>query len=181
MSRCDLDAAASDQSVGRRDSAPWRGIAGAGRVGLLGITALLAACSGFSWLPLVRSMSTETIRVEAEAGINNDHPLAVDVVYADTEVAMKRLTDLKAAEYFSQTEQLRRDFPTGLTIQRWEIVPGQSLPPQEVPKPGRGAIAAFVYVGYLAPGIHRARIDVLEHAAIHLGPKSFSVYEAPPP
>ena len=145
---------------------------------LVGALAFLSACSAFKWLPIARVLETETIRLEAERGINNDHPLPVDIVFTANEAAIKRLTELKAEDYFNQREQIRRDFPTGLDILRWEIVPGQAIPTQAVPPQAQGALAAFVFAGYLAPGIHRARIDELRHVAILLGPKSFSVFSA---
>lgn len=145
---------------------------------LVCVVVALSGCSAFKWLPIVRVLETETIRLEAEHGINNDHPLPVDIVFTANENAIKRLSELKSEDYFNQREQIRRDFPTGLDIMRWEIVPGQAIPTQAVPTQVQGALAAFVFVGYLTPGIHRARIDELRHVAILLGAKSFSVFSA---
>jgi type VI secretion system protein len=93
--------------------------------------------------------------------------------------AIERVGALSAAEWFAAREQVQRDFPTGIVVISYEVVPGQVLPTLALGDPEDDAHASFVFARYFTPGVHRARLDRIEHAMVELGRDSFTVRGQP--
>jgi type VI secretion system protein len=160
------------QAVNRRIAATreWgvrsrRSVAGGFAVALL-----LAGCAFGD--PAIR---TRVIEMEVAPGANGDDPVPVDIVLAYDPELVKQLTDLSAADWFRRRGEVRLAFPTGAAITSYEVVPGQKGLRFDVPETTGKPIGAFVFAGYGTEGTHRARVDSLEHFAVLLGPKDFSI------
>lgn len=121
---------------------------------MLLLTALCAACSGS--LPRVK-VDTLGINVATQANLNT--PIAVDVVMARNAQLFDTLLGLPAAKWFNERDQLQRDYPKDLSVQTYELVPGQQLPDQPFPFGGQRAAGVLVFADYQTPGAHRIRID----------------------
>jgi type VI secretion system protein len=83
----------------------------------------------------------------------------VDVVMARNAQLFETLLGLPAAKWFNERDQLQRDYPKDLSVQTYELVPGQQLPDQPFPFGGQRAAGVLVFAGYQTPGAHRIRID----------------------
>lgn len=146
------------------------------RAALLALALLaLAACSGKK----PPEIDTETIVFDINRQANRDFPVAVDLVHVLDVAAIERIGALSATEWFQQRAQVVRDYPTGLVVTSYELVPGQVVPMVELGDPEDDAHASFVFAGYFTPGVHRARIDRIEHARVELGRESFTVSAQP--
>ena len=108
---------------------------------MLLLIALCAACSGS--LPRVK-VDTLGINVATQANLNT--PIAVDVVMARNAQLFDTLLGLPAAKWFNERDQLQRDYPKDLSVQTYELVPGQQLPDQPFPFGGQRAAGVLVFV-----------------------------------
>lgn len=107
----------------------------------------------------------EAVRVRASADANTSSATPVDMVFVYDEGLIASLQSVTATEWFDRRRQFLRDFPDGLKVKSWEIVPASNLAPWEVPEDflenerDDDAVAAFVFADYLSPGAHRARLE----------------------
>ena len=106
--------------------------------------------------------------------LNQNAPVAVDLVVVYDKALVKKLQELSAREWFLERDQLLRDFPKGFDRWGWEWVPGQEVPEQTMTF-RLGASGAFLFADYLGPGAHRQAVDPHEHFLLELGTDSFSV------
>lgn len=120
------------------------------RLALVGLAAVLAvaACSP------TKTIGLDEILVEARPDANGNSALAVDVVMILEPGIADQIAKLPAADWFKRRAQFRRDYPDGIEVLSWELVPGQTTRT----KPDRNVLDAFVFVGYATPGDHRERL-----------------------
>ncbi|MGC2855983.1 hypothetical protein ACM64Y_10955 [Novispirillum sp. DQ9] len=131
-----------------------------------------AACGGLGWL---QSSDTATIRFDVAADANGNAPVAVDVVAVKDVALLETLLKLPAAQWFTQRDQMRLDYPTGFTAWSWELVPGQSVPATEVADETGDAYGVLVFASYRTKGDHRARVGALEDVTIALERDGFVI------
>ena len=112
------------------------------------------------------------VRVSPE--LNQNSPVAVDLVVAYEKKLLEQLQELTAQEWFEQRDQLQRDFPKGLDRWSWEWVPGQEVPEQTLTF-RLGAAGALLFADYLEPGAHRQAVDPHEHFHLELEVSAFSI------
>lgn len=141
-----------------------RGVLGAacGGLALAALAPALAGCALWSGGP---SVQIDRVALTAEPAVNNDSPVAVDLVILYDTALLPQVGTLPARDWFARREQFMRDFPLDLQVVSWEIVPGQSLPAQPVGRRGN-ARAGFIFADYFAPGDHRLRLA--EQSAIRI-------------
>lgn len=155
------------------------------RAVLLAIGTSLVA-GGLSGCGLVGAVSSpvfqvEAVQVHATPNANNNSATRLDMVFVYEEAAVDMLQSLSAAEWFDRKRQFMLDFPEGIGIRSWEVVPATSLDQEEVPdsllenKSGDKAVAAFVFADYLSPGAHRARLETRRGIRIELGRDDFTL------
>jgi type VI secretion system protein len=137
----------------------------------------LSACSMLGFHGEKASWSQMTLT--ASDDINNDSPVAVDVVLVSDDAMLARLADLPASKWFAGRADLANTFPKSLRYRSWEIVPGQRL---EVPGDmfaGPRVAGAFVFANYQTPGAHRVRIEQFrDRLVVQLDNNAFSVSTA---
>jgi hypothetical protein len=142
-------------------------------VALLGLLApALTACALFGSGALFGGETTVAVSVAAD--LNEDFPLAVELVYAYEKKLAGELAGKTAADWFAGREQFARDHPGAFESWRWEWVPGQ--PAHDVRVEYRvGAQPPFVFAGYSAKGDHRQQVPIGQDFALLLGRTDFEV------
>lgn len=121
------------------------------------------------------TVSTRLIEFRAADDANRDSPVAVWFVLVRDPGLVEGLQQLTARDWARGREQWLRDHPGMLVDHQWELVPGQSLEPTQLPFRDRTGVALFVFADYLAAGAHRVRVDPLARIRIELGVDGFSV------
>ncbi len=108
--------------------------------------------------------------------LNDNYPVAVELIVVYTKDLEKEIGALTSQEWFTRRAQFLRDFPKDeMEAFRWEWVPGQAAAPQEFDY-HRGARSAVVFVSYASPGDHRVRVEAPNHALrVILGEANFEV------
>lgn len=138
------------------------------RGGLLGVLMVLSAC-GLIDAASSPVFKVEAVQVRASSDANGFSATRLDLVFVYDPGVVDALQSATAAEWFSRKRQFLLDFPEGIGVKSWEVVPSSTLGTWEVPEDllenpaGDPAVAGFVFADYLSPGAHRARLET------HLG------------
>ncbi|MGQ9371234.1 hypothetical protein [Azospirillum sp. ST 5-10] len=141
---------------------------------LAAVALVLTGCSAIASL-WSSGIATESVAFEVAPDANANSAVAVDLVFVHDETLLPTVGELTAATWFKNRGQLTLAQPTGLQVQSFEFMPGQSVPPHAVRGRASDARAAFVFAGYGGDGPHRARIDGIEKVLLRLGAKDFEV------
>jgi type VI secretion system protein len=151
---------------------------------LRGVAALLFAVSSAGCGVVGGGSDTvfqhEVLRIQSSPDANNFSPTAVDMVFVYDPGVIDLLQGLPAADWFARRRQFLLDFPDGLAVESWEIVPNTAPILWEVPaemfenEEGDDAVTAFIYADYLSPGEHRARLETRIGTRVDLGPDTFT-------
>ncbi len=145
---------------------------------------LATAISGCGLTDAFRSgpvFSMEWVALQANPRVNNDQPVAVDLVILHQEELIERLEKLPASDWFDRKAQFARDFPKGFTIISWELVPDQTIQARQLTDEelesdtGDRAVGAYVFALYSTPGDHRARVLTQRGIVIDLGEDTFAL------
>lgn len=148
-------------------------------LGLVCVTALTGCGVVGSLTEPVLQLQYIALRSDADA--NASSPTAVDVVFVYEAGVIDVLQAATAADWFSRRQQFLRDFPEGLAVKSWEVVPDSVLPIWEVPEEflenqsDDQVITAFVFADYLSPGDHRAKLESRIGTRINLGRDDFTL------
>jgi type VI secretion system protein len=120
------------------------------------------------------------VRLDADPKINQDSPVPVELVVVYDKDLLAKLAGMTAREWFQNREQTRKDHPgeDDFVSIAWEIVPGQSMPPQTLSF-ASGARGGVVFADYFSDGAHRARVDPHQNLRIHLQAEDVAVEQAP--
>lgn len=121
---------------------------------------------------------TRTVQLSAVEGANRDFPIAVDLVLVNNRALLEALQTVSARDWFARKQQFSNDFPNGFTVVHWELVPGQVLPPTELPSGTSNVLAGIIFANYFADGEHRARVDRIEEVVVELQEDSLAVRAA---
>lgn len=119
---------------------------------------------------------TLPIQVTVAPDVNENSPVAVELVVVTNKKLLDKLLEKSAQDWFAGREQFKRDFPKGYQSWFWEWVPGQDVAPVSVSIPS-GAKAGVLFADYYSPGQHRARIDPRKPLRILFGEKNFTIEE----
>lgn len=85
----------------------------------------------------IREADLDTITFAADAGVNDDWPVTVEMVRIEDESDLAELLEVTSADWFgAESERFRRNHPTA-RYERWEVVPGTIVGPLEVDSGGR--------------------------------------------
>ncbi|MFM0556801.1 hypothetical protein P0D69_38410 [Paraburkholderia sediminicola] len=121
-------------------------------------------------------VSWDRLTLVATDDVNNNSPVAVDVVFVTDDALLARVAELPASKWFAARADLASTFPKSVQYKSWELVPGQRI---DVPSDVFGrprVLAAFLFANYADPGAHRVRIEPLNGAvAVQLDNHTFSV------
>jgi type VI secretion system protein len=119
--------------------------------------ALLPGCAAYDLLFATR-VAVRWIEIRVAAGINENSPVALDLVHLSANRTLtEEVAKMTAEDWFGRKAQLRRDFRDEVDVRSWEVVPGQLLPRTWLERPQVNR-AAFLFARYRAPGAHRYRL-----------------------
>lgn len=130
------------------------------------IVAALLLCGGVGC-----GAHTQRMQVSIAADANGNAPVIFSIVLPRNKVVFKKLLDLTAKQWFSQREQLLRDYRTDLDEAYFEFVPGQRVP--ELAQKGRGNVGqGILFVGYHSAGANRYTFDTGHLLKVNFGQHS---------
>jgi type VI secretion system protein len=141
------------------------------------VAGLLSGCA----LPSFMSFKGDKVKwaqvtLSASDNVNNNSPVAVDVVLVMDDALLARLSELPASKWFAARTDLASTFPNGVRYRSWEVVPGQRIIVPGGTFAGPRVAAAFVFAHYPDPGAHRVRIEQFSgRLAVQLDNNTFSV------
>ncbi len=127
---------------------------------LLALLSLLAGCG--------TTLESRLLHFQVDENANRNTPVAIDLVAVNEMALLQRLSRIAAWEWFGQRQQLQQDFPFHLQVWSWEVVPGDTLEPFEIPKAARQAEGLLLFARYTTPGLHRVRLGPFEELLLHL-------------
>ena len=96
------------------------------------------------------------VRVVVEPKVNEDSPVAVDMVVVYDQKILDELLKLPASQWFAEKPQFVADHRRKIEVpvQGWEWVPGQKVEKISI-EYRAGARAVVVFADYHTPGAHR--------------------------
>jgi type VI secretion system protein len=146
--------------------------------GIVNVSPLLSLFGGGEDKPA--PIATKSIELRNSIELNSDFPLAIDIAFIFDSNLMKIVSTISARDWFSnRKQQFKRDYPLGLSIREYELVPGGEQRHVEVSEKERVAISSFVFANYRKAGIHRARLDKIPSPIIRLSRETFSISSQP--
>jgi type VI secretion system protein len=123
-----------------------------------------------------QKVSWDEVTLSASDDVNNNSPVAVDVVLITDDAMLQRLAELPASKWFAGRADLASTFPKSIRYRSWEVVPGQRLEVSGETFAGPRVAAAFVFANYPGPGAHRVRIEQFSgRMVVQLDSNAFSV------
>jgi type VI secretion system protein len=150
-----------------------------GRRGSLSLVAAAVAMmvvSGCSTGKRVRSMfgGLLPVQVQVAPDVNEDSPVAVDLLVIYDQKLADSLLKLPSTEWFSKRAQYVKDYPKELALQSWEWVPGQSVDPVTIAY-HLGARKVILFADYRTDGEHRAAVEPQQPFRLVLGANDLTV------
>jgi type VI secretion system protein len=147
------------------------------RAVLLLLLALCASgCSFTRWIDRCFGGDIK-MNVSVADDLNNNSPVAVEVLFLYDEGQLEALSKQTAQDWFKSRDQFVKDNankPPGFDHWKWEWVPGQAVP--VIPLSYRiGARGGVIFVSYNSAGTHRAMIDPRANIQLSLGTREFTV------
>jgi len=139
----------------------------------------LAACSTVKdfVMPSGVKLDWESVSLSVAAGANNDYPLAIDLVLVNDEVLAQKLMGMTARDWFNARNGMRKAYPDAISIDSFELAPGESIKLSDKRWSGRRVAAALVFADYLVAGPHLARVDALRgRVQLDFGASEFTAY-----
>jgi type VI secretion system protein len=140
----------------------------------LALLAALPGCAALSDAVLGPEVAINQISITAAPNANDDSPTTVDVVLLYDDSLTDQFLQMTAAQWFDRREQLTRDFPNGIQVFSWEVVPGQTLSDLSVDRRA-GTTAGFVFARFTRPAPHRLRLTDQSTVEVRLMEHSFSL------
>ena len=115
-----------------------------------------------------------SLQVAVSSGVNQNSPVAVDVLLIEDKSFLKTAQGLSANDWFLKKAQLQRQFPKGMEVKSWEWVPGQSVAPISfvVPVDTQGAM---IFANYASAGPHSAPLPMSGKVSIFLDDDDFTI------
>jgi len=128
-------------------------------------------------MPAGVKLDWESVSLSVAAGANRDYPLAIDVVLISDESLAQKVTGMSAREWFGARDSLRKAFPGVLSVDSFELAPGESLKLADKRWSGRRVAVALVFADYLVAGPHVARVDTLRgRVQLDFGASEFTAF-----
>lgn len=117
-----------------------------------------------------------SVAVNIAPEANQNSPIAVSLLLVYDTALLTQLKSMPASQWFEKRAQIRGNFPgkSGFESWDWEWVPGQIVPPQELPLRA-DAKAGIIFANYLPPGEHRAVFKPTQSVQINLLAEDFKV------
>lgn len=122
-------------------------------------------------------VQTQRLRLQIAPDLNQNRPVAVDLVMVYDTYLMRALQKLSAQQWMHNKQQVKRDYPLLLKLWEWEPVPGETLPAFELPANStKQAVGILLFANYDTPGLHRTRLDPFDQVLVKLGKNDMQLY-----
>jgi type VI secretion system protein len=116
-----------------------------------------------------------TLNVKISDSLNQNSPVAVDVLLIRDKNFLKAVQGMSASDWFAKKAQLLRQNPKAMEpVKSWEWVPGQNLGPIDFVVPV-DVQAAMIFVNYATGGPHSAPLPTSGKVTIVLDDEDFTV------
>ena len=134
----------------------------------------LTACNGLTDEPVTPSntVEIETVTITTSEEMNNNWPVAIDMVRSHDERLLERIGQLSAKDWFEQKEDFTRNYPE-LQVDGWEPVPNQQIGPVDV-DPGEDW-SGYIFADYRNSRSNRVRLNVEQNVILRLNQNDFTV------
>lgn len=114
------------------------------------------------------------LNVTVDPEVNDNSPVAVDVVLVSDKTTLKELSALTAQAWFEKRKTLVRMHPSEIHVTSWEWVPGQEIASLKVPGTGI-ADGVLLFANYTSTGDHSSVLPRNGTIDIAFGPKDFKI------
>jgi type VI secretion system protein len=137
---------------------------------------VLTGCSAV--MKPVRNASHTTgginLNVTLDPEVNDNSPVAVDVVLVSDKSVLKELSALTAQAWFGKRTTLLRMHASEIHVTSWEWVPGQEVATLKIPHTGI-ADGVLLFANYTSTGDHSSTLPRNGTIGIAFGPKDFKI------
>ena len=134
----------------------------------------------FSGTPGPSFLDWKALTLVAAPDVNQNSPLALDLVFVRDQATLEKLLSLPASKWFSSKDELMKTYPNAITLRSWELVPQQVLQLSEEALGSPRVAGMLLYANYLSPGEHRAQLPLAREAfLVELGARGFNVRTRP--
>ncbi len=155
-------------------------ISGCAMVGGMANVVASSTANLFSATPTASFLDWKAMTLVAAPDVNQNSPLALDLVFVRDQATLDKLLTLPAAKWFASKEELQKTYPNTMTVRSWELVPQQVLQLSEEALGSPRVVGMVIFADYLSPGDHRARLPLTREAfLVNLDSRSFSVQARP--
>lgn len=135
----------------------------------------LSACSVFGSRGSNRPAELSLLVLTASADVNFQTPIAVDLVFANDKKTTQVISNLRASEWFASKSDYLRQFPNGLKVHSWELVPGQTISVKDFDRATTDDFEILIFAKYKGTNTYRANITGQSKARVLLGNSDFVV------
>ena len=138
----------------------------------------LGGCSTVknSLFPPGVKLNWERVSLTTAAKSNRDFPVAVDIVLVMDETLARKISAMKAGDWFASRAGLIKTHPGDLDIESLELVPGATITLPGKRFTQKRVFLAVVIADYFTSGDHNVRVDGFKgKLSIELGATDFSV------
>lgn len=155
-------------------------VSGCAMVGGMANVVASSTANLFSGPPGPSFLEWKAITMVAAPNVNQNSPLALDLVFVRDPIALDKLLTIPASKWFASKEEILKTYPNAMSIKSWELVPQQVLQLSEEALGSPRVAGMVLFADYRTPGEHRAQLPLTRVAfLVELGTSSFSVKTKP--
>jgi type VI secretion system protein len=144
--------------------------------GIVCCSFIFSGCSAV--MKPVRTVSHTTgdinLNVTIEPEVNDDSPIAVDVVVISDKDTLKQISSLTAQAWFQKRDTLLRMYPSKIQISSWEWIPDQKISRLKIPNTGV-ADGVLLFADYTSTGNHCSVLPRSGTIDLAFGLKDFKI------
>ncbi len=122
-------------------------------------------------------LNLKSVSISLDNDANRNSATAVELLIIYKMELLKALMKINAADYFSSSDQIKRDYPDMLEVYRWELTPGQSINNYKIKMNGDDPLGVVIFADYLTPGNHRERVGNSIDIHLRLKSEGFCILE----
>jgi type VI secretion system protein len=153
---------------------------GCGVVGGVANVVASSTANLFSGSPGPSFLDWKAMTLVAAPDVNQNSPVALDLVFVRDQATLDKLLTLSAAKWFASKEDLLKTYPNTFTVLNWELVPQQVLQLSEEALGSPRVAGMLLYANYLSVGEHRAQLPLGRQSfLVELGERGFLVKTRP--
>lgn len=142
-------------------------------IGIISLSFLSIGCSSQfglkTLLPWYEANQVETIEIVSSINANRNSAVSVDVVLIYDESLAGELKKMSARDWFKRKSEIHLNYPSGVDIMSWEIVPASSIVSGGLPKKSRFAKNVLLFAFFAnSDNPHRTDITQLKKVKVYL-------------